>query len=340
MNQEGKALRIGAAVILCAVVLKLYFLGIFQPVFNKLGSAQAVSLALYLQTGRIVRPPEPERPEFSPSSPSVPPLPEPKVPEKPEIPVFTQEDAENVEIIYEIDSRPDIGALMTQPLSWNLYGEKPKVLIVHTHGTESYQKQEGDDYAESSVCRTLDENYNMIRVGTELARQLEEAGLSVLHDTTIHDYPSYSGSYENCRETVESYLEEYPSIQLVLDLHRDAADDGYGGQYASRIEVNGEDTAQLMIVVGSNGTGLEHPEWRENLAAGLKLQTMLERCQPGICRKLDLCAQRFNQHLRPGMLLVEVGYAGNTLDEALRAVHILGESIVNLGRGANLPGES
>lgn len=191
----------------------------------------------------------------------------------------------------------------------------------------------GFEYPESDALRTLDERYSVIRVGDEIADILTEAGISVLHDTQPNDYPNYNGAYERMRQTIEGYLAEYPSIQMVLDIHRDAAEDADGNPVALTAEADGEACAELMLVVGTDEGGLSHPDWQENLANALKIQTLLNRSAPGLCRNLNLRTERFNQHETPGSLLVEVGASGNTLAEALRSARILGQALAVFLRG-------
>ena len=143
----------------------------------------------------------------------------------------------------------------------------------------------------------------------------------------------YNGAYERMRQTIEGYLAEYPSIQMVLDIHRDAAEDADGNPVALTAEADGEACAELMLVVGTDEGGLSHPDWQENLANALKIQTLLNRSAPGLCRNLNLRTERFNQHETPGSLLVEVGASGNTLAEALRSARILGQALAVFLRG-------
>ena len=156
----------------------------------------------------------------------------------------------------------------------------------------------------------------MVRLGSELAALLEAQGIGVLHDTTVQDYPSYSGSYDRTAETISAYLAEYPSIRMVLDVHRDAfeAADGTLGGTAT------DGRARIMLVVGTDERGLTHPNWQGNLSFALKLETLLRRRAPGLSRGISLCAQRYNQNLTPLSLLAEFGAAGDTLEEALAAV--------------------
>jgi stage II sporulation protein P len=230
--------------------------------------------------------------------------------------------------------RPDAQKLLLQPLQWQLQAEIPTVLIIHTHGSESYTAQPGQDYAKSGDYRTLDTDYNMIALGDYLATLLEAAGIRCIHDRTLHDYPSYNSAYGNSRSAAQAYLQQYPGIRLVLDLHRDAVLLSDGSQYTPIVTVAGEQVARMMLVVGSDGSGMHHPHWRENLATAVKLQALLERQAPGITRPTLLRAQRFNHDLSNGALIVEIGAAGNTLQQAMAAVPYLAEAIIALSAGA------
>ena len=233
-----------------------------------------------------------------------------------------------MEVHYSCNYRPPLEALLLSPLSWDLRGNPPKVLLLHTHTTEGYT----GEYKETEPFRTLDEKHNMLSIGDEVARILEEAGIGVIHDRTVHDYPSYNDSYENARQTIQRHLEENPDICLVLDIHRDASDIG-GAQFATQGTVDGLPSAQLMMVVGTDATGNYHPNWQENLALALKLSAVLEWSDPGLTRPISLREHRFNMDLTPGSLIVEVGAAGNTHSEALRAARALARGILKLAGG-------
>lgn len=337
MDHSNWSLRVGATVILCAVVLRLGAGGFFQPLAEFLSQPNIASLMIYLETGRIVR--------FSDSSGDTtvfaPIIPESTTPTQatepetePSSPGFTAGDAAGVEIL-GVETSADTAALMEQPLRWNLTGAEPTVLILHSHATESYTQSAGEDYEESSAFRTLSEDYNMISIGSRVAERLEAGGISVIHDRQLHDYPSYNNSYIHSRASIQEYLAAYPSIRLVLDLHRDASGDN-NNQMTTSATVDGEPSAQLMLVVATGTNVRPVPHWQENLALGLKLHVQLERTAPGICRYVNLRSSRFNQDLCPGTLLVEVGAAGNTHPEALKAAEVLAEGILALAEGANL----
>lgn len=205
--------------------------------------------------------------------------------------------------------------------------EGPKVLIVHTHGSEAYTMPPGQEYEASGECRTTDCAFNVVRVGDELAAVLEEAGIEVLHDATLHDYPEYSGAYGRSLTAAEKAMEEYPSISLVLDIHRDAISDADGSPYKVVSNVAGVNAAQMSFIIGTDGGGLEHPEWRENLKLAAAVQQRLLEDYPTLMRPISVRNSRYNQHVSPGALLVEMGAAGNSLDEALLSARLLGEAL-------------
>ena len=204
--------------------------------------------------------------------------------------------------------------------------EGPQILIMHTHTTEAYTMAGDDVYTESDTARTTDESFNMIRVGEEMKAVFESMGFSVLHDKTLYDYPGYNGSYGRSLTGIQALLAEYPSISVVLDVHRDALIAQDGTVYKAVTEVDGTPTAQVMLVVGSNDGGLTHPDWQENLALAAKIQLAMRGIDPTLCRPINLRSQRFNQHLTPCSLLVEVGTSGNTLQEALAGARLFAQA--------------
>ena len=317
MDWDQRCIRLCGAMVASAILLRLCSGGVFAPVGRALAQPEAAAFLLYLHTGRVVRPL---------------PTPAPPVPSLPEQtegtePVFAAEDLDLLTIDDGPCCRPDAAALLTAPMDLDLSGEGPRVLILHTHTTESYE-QTSERYEETSPYRTLDPGHNMLALGKIVAEYLENSGIGVVHDTTFHDYPSYNGSYTHAASAIRAYLEKYPTIELILDLHRDAADTPTG-QLATRCRIDGESAAQLMFVLGTD-TRLKHPKWEQNLSLALKLQVLLEKTHPGICRDLNLSKNRYNQHLGPRTLLVEIGAAGNTLEEAKPAAMALAEAIVLL----------
>lgn len=203
----------------------------------------------------------------------------------------------------------------------------PQILIIHTHATESYTKAEQDNYQESDPYRTIDDAHNVVRVGDEMAAAFAQAGLNVLHDRTLHDYPNYNGAYTRSRETVERYLAAYPSIRVVLDVHRDAIMGENNAIYKVMTKSDVEENcAQVMLVVGTEEGGGSHPNWRKNLAFAMALERQMNQDKPTLARPITLRKSHYNQQLSVGSLLVEVGTHGNTLQEAVNAARAFAES--------------
>lgn len=330
MEQRKEVLTVGICALVLALLLRLVSAAGLLPLQNE----TALSLLVYLQTGRVVRYPAsssaPEAPQPTAPTPTQP------VPQQPTGLSLTAEDATAVELNDLVDYYPDVEQLLLSPLDWDLTGDAPTVLILHTHATESYTKQPGQIYEEDSDYRTLNASYNMLSVGEELARVLEAGGISVLHDRTLHDYPSYNGSYDHARQTIAAYLEAFPSITMVIDLHRDAMDFAQDPQLTTLATVGDSRSAQLMLVAGTDHN-VSYPGWQENLAMGVKLTAVLEKMYPGITRPIQLRPQRFNLDMTPGSILVEVGANGNTHEEAMVAIRALGAAILTMSNGVNLP---
>ena len=219
----------------------------------------------------------------------------------------------------------DFAALAAAGPGIILEPDAPQVLIFHTHSSEAYTPDDIDRYEESDPYRTEDKNYSVIRVGDALTEKLEDCGLTVIHDREIYDYPSYTGSYNRSGAAVEQYLAEYPSVKIVIDLHRDALGSG-DVVYKTQAALSGKTSAQVMMLVGTGENGLWHPNWQQNLKLALYLQRAAEAAYPGLARPVELVSERYNQQLSPGMMILEVGSSGNTLREALTAVELFGEA--------------
>ena len=333
MDHQKQALKLGACVLIFAVFLRL-FGGVCAAAATFLKDPQLAVFAIFLQTGRVIRPSPSEAPTV-PSDTEPPPSTGVTAPPEDALPVFSEEDLNAVSLIYGCDYRPDLDALLQAPLSWDLTDGAPAVLILHTHGTEAYTATPDTTYLPWGNYRTLDQHYNMVSIGAEVARLLEQNGISVIHDHTLHDYPSYSGSYSNARKTIQSYLDKYPSIRMVLDIHRDALSTDSGKQLTTSAIVGGQKSAQIMLVMGTDAAGNRHPNWQANLALALKLTAQLERTDPGITRPIYLRSERFNMDMTPGSLLVEIGASGNTHEEAVIAAHALARGIIALAKGTS-----
>ena len=235
----------------------------------------------------------------------------------------------NVSVYNRTDYVVDIDALMEAAPALSNRGDGPKVLIYHSHATEAYTMDGTDMYQESDYYRTLDTQQNMVRIGEEMAAVFEAAGIGVIHDTTLYDYPNYNASYGRSLEGVAALLKQYPSVVLVLDVHRDALEAADGTIYKV-VAGSVDNCAQVMMVVGTDAGGASHPNWRVNLALALSIQDALAQKWATLARPTVLRPSRFNQHLSTGSILVEVGTHGNTLQEAITAARLYARTVAEL----------
>lgn len=224
----------------------------------------------------------------------------------------------------------DLKWLLSAKLPFKLNGDGPHVLIVHTHGSECYFPQGREDYTLTDVERTSDKNYNMIRIGDELAKSLEANGISVIHDRNIYDSPSYNGSYTRTLDAIGKTLKKNPSIKVVIDVHRDAMTASDGTKYRTVANVNGKQCAQMMLVMSTGESGLPHPDWAENLKLAVKLQNAMQEKYKNIMRPMNLRKERFNMHATRGSMLIEVGTSANSVGEAIESVKLLGPELATI----------
>lgn len=219
--------------------------------------------------------------------------------------------------------KSDIDAMLKEPLNIKFDRKGPKILIYHTHTTEGYVRNTSEIGMSKKEfpSYTSDVKYSVVRVGDKLAEYLDKTyNIPVIHNGTTH------GNYSKSLKTINSYLKSYPSIKIIIDIHRDglAAD-----KPKLRLvkEINGKNVAQVMFVVGTNGSGLEHPNWKQNLKLAVKLQQKLNELAPGLARPIWISNNRYNQHVSEGALLIEVGADGNTIDEVLESTKYIAKAI-------------
>lgn len=235
----------------------------------------------------------------------------------------------NVSIYNRTDYELDVDALLAAAPELTNRDEGPQVLIYHSHATEAYTMDGADIYEESDSYRTLNTEQNVVRVGAEMTAILESAGIEVIHDTTLFDYPSYNDAYNRSSAAVARWLEEYPSIQLVIDVHRDALAAADGTLYKT-VAGTVDRCAQVMLVMGSDAMGQLHPNWRVNLSLAVSIQKALTDKWATLARPIVLRASRFNQHHSTGAILLEVGTHGNTLQEAITAGRLFARTIADM----------
>lgn len=328
-----KSRRYGALMLAVSVCLRLCMaLGLDAKaaafLTNAAKSREFARWMLFLETGQAVSAVPEEEPERlfvleiepTPEPESAPPANTEAPPQEP-LPLIP---ADKLSVAGACTYSFDKQALLARPTQMDFSGPGPHILIVHTHGSEAYTPTAG--------YRTLNTDQSVVKVGAVLAETLTNAGFSVIHDKTINDHPSFNSAYWTTLQKIENWKAQYPNLQMVIDIHRDAAEDEAGNAVALSTQAAGESCARLMLVVGTDQGGLSHPNWQENLANALKLQSVLEGSFPGLCRSMDLRTERFNQHATPGSILVEVGTHGNTLNQAMASAELLGEGIARMLR--------
>lgn len=211
--------------------------------------------------------------------------------------------------------------------------DEPLVLIYHTHATESFEKTAREHYDSAFSCKTTERDMNIVSVGDRICESLEENGITCLHDTLVHDYPSYDAAYDSSRATVSGLLEEYPSIKIVLDIHRDGIERDTGERLAPCCEINGKSAAQIMIISCVGDENGDVPNHLENFRFACALQEQCENDYPELCRPMLFDYRFYNQDLSSGALLIEVGSQANSIDEVQYTGKLLGDEISKLING-------
>ncbi|MBO5060330.1 MAG: stage II sporulation protein P [Clostridia bacterium] len=218
---------------------------------------------------------------------------------------------------------------LNKPLAFSVDNSGPQVLIMHTHTTESFSEE---TYVKGAPDRNLDETKNITVVGSAMEEVFKRNGIGVIHDKTVHDYPSYNGAYQKAAATINKNLAENKGIKVVLDVHRDGITRDDGTKVKLVTDINGEATAQIMLVVGTN-VNLTHDNWQENFKFASKIQAKAIEMFPSLMRPIDLRQERFNEQLTLGSLIVEVGSNGNTMEEAIRGGCDIAEVICAVLKG-------
>lgn len=186
------------------------------------------------------------------------------------------------------------------------------IIIYHTHTCESYTPTQENNYIASGNFRTIDLNFSVSRVGDELTKYLLSFGFNVIHNKNYHDYPAYSGSYSRALITINEIKKQNPNSELIIDLHRDALSNS---EYGPTVKLGDETVSQLMFVIGTDGGGLEHPNWLYNFKLAIKIQEKANEMYPGLFKPIILRNSRYNQHVSKGAFIIEVGATGNTLEQ-------------------------
>lgn len=207
---------------------------------------------------------------------------------------------------------------------------EPQILIMHTHATESYQSSPEPFYDPEYTCRTLDTTQNMVSVGEIMSKKLNDLGYNTLHDTTLHDHPSYNASYGRSKATVQEYLEKYPSIKIVLDVHRDAIEKADGTRVKPVAIIQDKKYAQVMLICGADNGYLNMPNYKKNLRFSSFFQNSMETLYPGLTRPILFDYRNYNQQLTTGSVLIEVGSHANTLEEAQNSADLIARALAKM----------
>lgn len=245
---------------------------------------------------------------------------------------YTVSDTPTLNIINRTKFTVDLESFLRNefPVDAALNGTDPVVLIIHTHGSESYLENGYDYYAPEETFRSLEEEKTVIHIGETLCEKLNSLGINTLHDKTMYDLTDFNKSYNYSREGIKAVLAEYPTVQFVIDLHRDSVFDSDGNNIKPLTTLNGKDCAQLMLVVGTNEGGSDHPDWRDNLTFATHLQQKMNDLYPTLARPINLRSAAFNQALAKGSVLLEVGSCGNTVEEAENAILLFAQAYASL----------
>lgn len=204
---------------------------------------------------------------------------------------------------------------------------EPQVLIYHTHTSESFLPFDTGYYYESFYPRSSDENENICAVGKEIAKVLNNNGIKTIHDTTVHDV-TYTDAYDKSYDTIMKDIEKYPSIKVVLDIHRDGI--GSEGSRSKPVcDINGKQAAQFMILAGYNyDDDPDFQDWEYNLRFALKIQKNAVDMYPDLARPVDFGDFTYNMDVNTGSLLIEVGSDSNSIEEVRYTGHLLGNILV------------
>lgn len=210
-----------------------------------------------------------------------------------------------------------------------LFSDEPQVLIVHTHTSESYEPSEKAFYDENYTCRSSDPDNSVVAVGAAMAEELAAAGIAVLHDGTIHD-ARYTGAYDRSLVTTKKLLDEFPSIKIVLDVHRDAIEEQDGTRISAVTEIDEKKAAQIMIISAADDGNYNVPDYLENFHFACALQQAIESRYPTLTRPILFQYCQYNQHLSTGSLLIEVGSHGNSVEQAVYSGRLVGKALASI----------
>jgi stage II sporulation protein P len=211
-----------------------------------------------------------------------------------------------------------LGFANDTPKDFHIGTQGPQIWIYHTHTLEAYRQIAGQEYVEAGSWRTEDEDSSVVAVGEMLKAELESYGYTVLHDMTNHEPPSLKTAYSRSLETMEKYAKEYPTLQVYIDVHRDAYNDVEAGS-KDFVTVDGNECARMMFVVGTGEKYDVKPNYESNYKLALAVTNELESICKGFTRPIRVKTGRYNQQVSDMCLLIEMGHNANALEQAKNA---------------------
>ena len=224
----------------------------------------------------------------------------------------------------------NIGDYITKNIEANIIKSQPSVLIYHTYTSESYELLDRGFYTNERDIRSSNNTENVVRIGEEICNVLESKGYKTIHITECFD-TQYNGAYERSRQVVSEVLRANPSIQIVLDIHRDSIYLKEGTRIKTVTEIDGNKVAQVLITTGCEcGNVQDFPNWEKNLVFALKLQKQLTDDYEMFARPLTLVSKKMNMDLIPCALSIEIGTDANTLTEAIFSSRLFAESLLEV----------
>ena len=227
--------------------------------------------------------------------------------------------------------KPNVNELLERDVT-SAATQEPLVLVLHTHTSEGYLSHtapylEGDL---GKITYTKNEEQNMLAIGKAFIAALHKNGITAIHCTVMHDASGLAGSYERAAQSIQFFREHYPSIRYVVDLHRDAILTNEGEYVRAVTEIDGQNVAQILPVIGSNAGGWAHDGWEGNLALALQMRQALNQNDTSLCRPVMLRNNTYNQEMAPFAILLEIGTGANSIDEAVAAATLAGEAFARV----------
>lgn len=210
-------------------------------------------------------------------------------------------------------------------------GQGPRIFIYHTHSREAFKQDSRNRYVAVEAYRSNELEFTVVRVGEVLTNHLRERGIPVLHDTTEHEQGDFSTAYVRSLETIKNRIKDYPTLNIFLDIHRNAYLPGVRNPDDEVVIINGQRVARIFAVIGT-GEGFvggfeQRPDWRENYRFALRITQELNKIHPELAKNIHIMRGRYNQHISTKAVLLEIGSNLTTLKEAERATYYLASAL-------------